>query len=364
MAAFSFNFQIDLESEASASDCKEEHDDTGTCTGAGAVFEFVSEGSTSGSVGARQSSAGEESRSEFEPDRGLDCNCGLVSISEDNVAGLCRSDGAPAKVGASMTSYCREVVQLSDSVRIMCLTHLKALHSENLTEDILRGAAPSSQLSVVQQAQKASSDLVAGVYEGGMKVWECAVDLATFLLSNNALCSGRRVMELGCGVGLPGVCALLQGAQLVVFQDYNIEVLTSRTIPTAFCNGALKGRQFQNIDEFSSVCQFCYGDWGTLVQKMSQNGCQWKHGFDVILASETIYCRESYLSFLSALKYFLDPSGGVVYLAAKSYYFGVGGSVAEFQEFVSSDRYFDVQEVATFGQDTVHRTILTLSVRQ
>ena len=44
-------------------------------------------------------------------------------------------------------------------------------------------------------------------------------------------------MELGCGVGLPGVCAVLQAAQLVAFQDYNAEVLTSRTIPTAFYNG-------------------------------------------------------------------------------------------------------------------------------
>lgn len=359
MAAFSFNFQI--EAEANAEDCK----DGERNTGAVAVSEFVSEQSNSDSVGARQSAAveGLKALSEFEPDS--DCNCGLVIISEDTVAGLCRPDGAGEKVGASMASYCREVVQLNDNIRIVCLTHLRALPADNLTEDgNLRGEAPSSQLSVVQQAQKASSDLIAGVYEGGMKIWECAVDLATFLLSNNALSSGRRVMELGCGVGLPGVCALLQGAQLVVFQDYNVEVLMSRTIPTAFYNGAPKGRQFQDVKEFSSVCQFCYGDWGALVRKMSQNGCQWKHGFDVILASETIYCRESYPSFLSALKYFLDPSGGVVYLAAKSYYFGVGGSVAEFREFVSSDGYFDVLKVATFGQDTVHRTILTLSVRQ
>ena len=48
------------------------------------------------------------------------------------------------------------------------------------------------------------------------------------------------------------------------------------------------------------------------------------------------------------MKYFLEPSG-VVYLAAKSYYFGVGGSVVEFREFVITDGYFDVNEVASFG---------------
>lgn len=350
MATFSFNFDIE---DASAPDCSCERDAGGA---------LVPEQSKSGSVSDWQkgtSAARDETRTG--PD--LDCQCGILNVSEDDVVALCRLSGE--EKGPVRTNYYREVVQLNDSIGIVCLTKTLPGPSENVTEEeyILQEEGPWSQLSVVQQAQKASSDLIAGVYEGGMKIWECALDLATFLLSDNALCSGRRVMELGCGVGLPGVCALLQGARLVAFQDYNVEVLTSRTIPTAFCNGAPKNRQFQNVEEFLRVCQFCYGDWGKLVQKMNQNGCQWKHGFDVILASETIYCRESYHNFLSALKYFLQPSG-VVYLAAKSYYFGVGGSVAEFQEFVSTDGYFDVDEVAAFGHDTVHRTILTLSVRR
>ena len=349
MATFSFNFDIE---DASAADCSCERDAGGA---------LVPDQSKSGSVSDWQkgtSAARDETRTG--PD--LDCQCGILNVSEDDVVALCRPSGE--EKGPVRTNYYREVVQLNDSIGIVCLTKTLPGPSENVTEEeyILQEEGPWSQLSVVQQAQKASSDLIAGVYEGGIKIWECALDLAAFLLSDNALCSGRRVIELGCGVGLPGVCALLQGARLVAFQDYNVEVLTSRTIPTAFCNGAPKNRQFQNVEEFLRVCQFCYGDWGKLVQKMNQNGCQWKHGFDVILASETIYCRESYHNFLSALKYFLQPSG-VVYLAAKSYYFGVGGSVAEFQEFVSTDGYFDVEEVAAFGHDTVHRIILTLSVR-
>ena len=56
-----------------------------------------------------------------------------------------------------------------------------------------------------------------------------------------------------------GVCALLQGAQMVVFQDYNVEVLMSRTIPTAFHNSALSLRDaslIRDVEEFSSACQF------------------------------------------------------------------------------------------------------------
>lgn len=41
-----------------------------------------------------------------------------------------------------------------------------------------------------------------GVYEGGLELWECALDLARYLerhRSREAL--GRRVIELGCGRG-------------------------------------------------------------------------------------------------------------------------------------------------------------------
>jgi hypothetical protein len=90
-----------------------------------------------------------------------------------------------------------------------------------------------------------ASDLVPGVYEGGLKLWEGAIDLAIVLAStyrcfpeaaadddcqdastdsaaqkaSEALAGqqladlkGARVLELGCGHGLPGVLALLGGA--------------------------------------------------------------------------------------------------------------------------------------------------------
>ena len=50
------------------------------------------------------------------------------------------------------------------------------------------------------------SDLVSGVYEGGLKVWDCAFDLVEFVDTNSAeMFVGKRVLELGCGQGLPGI---------------------------------------------------------------------------------------------------------------------------------------------------------------
>ena len=37
--------------------------------------------------------------------------------------------------------------------------------------------------------------------------------------------AGKRVLELGCGQGLPGIMAMKAGASHVVFADFNDEVL-------------------------------------------------------------------------------------------------------------------------------------------
>jgi SAM-dependent methyltransferase len=54
---------------------------------------------------------------------------------------------------------------------------------------------------------------------------------------NKTLFEGKRVLELGCGQGLPGICALMQGkAAHVAFQDYNQEVIDKATKPTVILN--------------------------------------------------------------------------------------------------------------------------------
>ncbi|KAJ3978593.1 hypothetical protein F5890DRAFT_1569609 [Lentinula detonsa] len=54
------------------------------------------------------------------------------------------------------------------------------------------------------------SDLVPGVYEGGLKTWECSLDLVDYLhasLDDENLI-GKRVLELGCGTGVPSLYLL------------------------------------------------------------------------------------------------------------------------------------------------------------
>ena len=66
------------------------------------------------------------------------------------------------------------------------------------------------------------TDVKSGVYEGGLKLWECAIDLLSVLSKETV--ENTVVFEAGCGQGVPGIVALLLGAKSVTFQDYNLEV--------------------------------------------------------------------------------------------------------------------------------------------
>ncbi|GMF21927.1 unnamed protein product [Phytophthora lilii] len=129
-----------------------------------------------------------------------------------------------------------------------------------------------------------TSDVQTGVYEGGFKLWECAVDLVQFvetqLRQGGAMPAD--VLELGCGHGLPGIHALQRGAERVVFSDYNKEVLELTTCPNLLRNvGEEKYRR----------AEFYAGAWSSVsrymqdVERLSPEQMQ----FDLILTAETIY---------------------------------------------------------------------------
>ncbi|KAI0747127.1 hypothetical protein C8Q80DRAFT_822566 [Daedaleopsis nitida] len=91
----------------------------------------------------------------------------------------------------------------------------------------------------------APSDLVPGVYEGGLKTWECSLDLVEVLhsmygrnLARNI--RGKRILELGCGTAVPSLYILhslfseepaTAGDVDIHLQDYNGLVLRLVTLP-------------------------------------------------------------------------------------------------------------------------------------
>lgn len=128
-----------------------------------------------------------------------------------------------------------------------------------------------------------TSDVQTGVYEGGFKLWECAVDLVKFLDSQQRQMPAS-VLELGCGHGLPGIYALQQGATRVMFSDYNKEVLELTTCPNVL-------RNVQGDEQLFKRAEFYAGAWTSMSQYMEHVELQAPEQmqFDLILTAETIY---------------------------------------------------------------------------
>ncbi|KAG4387604.1 hypothetical protein GLYMA_11G254400v4 [Glycine max] len=101
-----------------------------------------------------------------------------------------------------------------------------------------------------------NSNLVPWKYEGGLKLWEGSLDLIKALRSDirNGLISfsGKRVLEVGSGHGLPGIFALLEGAAAVHFQDFNAEKFAFLLVTgVELINCSLMSVQMQKIIKVS-----------------------------------------------------------------------------------------------------------------
>jgi len=92
------------------------------------------------------------------------------------------------------------------------------------------------------------SDLISGIYEGGLKVWDCAFDLVDYVQEGYSAddLKDKCILELGCGQAIPGIFAAMKSLGLdggmevdsevtrasktqLYLQDYNKEVIESAT---------------------------------------------------------------------------------------------------------------------------------------
>ena len=107
---------------------------------------------------------------------------------------------------------------------------------------------------------------------------------------------------------------------LCTLADYNEEVLTEVTIPNARMNGVCE------------QCTFLAGDWDDLVAAPSKKQSEAflsKDEFDLILTSDTIYNVDDAKKLAKVIHHCLKKNANenaIALVAAKRYYFGVGGS--------------------------------------
>jgi SAM-dependent methyltransferase len=107
--------------------------------------------------------------------------------------------------------------------------------------------------------------------------------------------------------------------------------------------------------------RFFSGDWKCFVDFISSEHSANKNKYDCILTSETIYNPDNHKKLLAVFKQCLVPDG-VIYLAAKVCYFGIGGSIREFQNLLADDSSFHSKVCWTCSQG-VQREILQISFK-
>ncbi|KAF3788050.1 Histidine methyltransferase 1-like protein [Nymphaea thermarum] len=159
--------------------------------------------------------------------------------------------------------------------------------------------------------------------------------------------------QLGCGHGLPGIYACLKGAAAVHFQDFNVEVLHCLTVSNVKANLQKHLPETAN-DMCMPEVRFFAGDWTEVYQLF---GCGNESnlvsdpdfGYDIILMAETVYSLSSLQSLYELVKKSLRRPNGIVYLAAKKYYFGVGGGTRDFRSIVENDGILESFLVAEFA---------------
>ncbi|XP_072293276.1 histidine protein methyltransferase 1 homolog [Eucyclogobius newberryi] len=252
---------------------------------------------------------------------------------------------------------------------------------------------------ILSRTLKQKSDLISGVYEGGLKVWECTYDLLKLIEEDMETFRGKMVLDLGCGAGLLGIVALKRGAMHVHFQDYNSTVIEQLTVPTVILNcqedevdseedEKAKGKgkvqtktDCVNVDKKDpqdgdppqkkraidptlhtvlAKCRFFSGDWSMFLALLVKETPPPK--YDIIFTSETIYNTAYYPSLHDTLQNLLAPTG-LVYIATKSHYFGVGGGLHLFEKFVEERGVFSVDHLWD-GEEGLQRHIVALKFKQ
>ena len=124
------------------------------------------------------------------------------------------------------------------------------------------------------------------------ELWPSALALAAAVLDDERAVRGRRVLELGCGLGVPSVAAALAGAD-VLATDWSPEALAA-TARNAALNGARLDTELVRWDEPGAIVE--------------------RAPWDLVLASDVLYERRNGEQLLGLLPR-LVSAGGEVWLA-------------------------------------------------
>lgn len=239
-----------------------------------------------------------------------------------------------------------------------------------------------------------NEDLKKNVYEGGLKSWECSIDIVDSfakrnhdhtLLPNLNFSKIKYIIELGCGTSLPTEYIFMQyllqandssytpsshGIHFIL-ADYNSSVLRLASLPNLIITWAkltLSEDQWTDLQRYNDPnipilddellltdklldtfyndmerrnihISLISGSWGRKFNQLLYTLMDVNSNEEILLiTSETIYQPENLPLISETLidihEKFLNQNH--ILVAAKDIYFGVGGSILDFQKYLTN----------------------------
>jgi predicted nicotinamide N-methyase len=128
-------------------------------------------------------------------------------------------------------------------------------------------------------------------------LWASAIGLSRYLIDNQEFVSGKTVLEIGCGLGLPAIVAGKIGAAMTTVTDYLQEPLDFSKLNWE------QNLPLENV-EFSIL------DWRNIPNELKKRTPQYKA--DILLAADVAYEKRAFEPLLDAFKHLVNPEGRIL----------------------------------------------------
>jgi predicted nicotinamide N-methyase len=128
-------------------------------------------------------------------------------------------------------------------------------------------------------------------------LWASAIGLSQYLVDNTTLIHDKKVLEIGCGLGLPAIVAGKLGAAQTTATDYLPEALDFAKLNWAR-NLSLETAQFEQLD------------WRNIPEIYKQAPPQYKP--DILLAADVAYEKRAFTPLLEAFDHLVKPEGTIL----------------------------------------------------
>jgi predicted nicotinamide N-methyase len=122
------------------------------------------------------------------------------------------------------------------------------------------------------------------------ELWASAIGMSEYLIENQLITPDKKVLEIGCGLGLPSIVAGLLGAKNVTLSDYFQAALDFAEM------NWLKNLPLQKA-------KFLKMDWRNIPPSVET---------DILLASDVAYEKRAFEPLLKAFKKLLTPHGTIL----------------------------------------------------